>query len=66
MIYLLSGLLVIHGIICLLGAFIPFYPPIFLLYYLPLPLPIRLIIVLVIGAAQVVFGGYLALKQKRK
>ena len=65
MIYLLSGLLVIHGIICLLGAFFPFYPPVFLFYwFFPGTFAMKLIIVLVAGAAQVVFGVYLALKKK--
>ena len=32
MVYLLSGLLVLHGIVSLLGAFFPFYPPVYLFY----------------------------------
>lgn len=65
MIYLLSGLLVIHGIICLLGAFFPFYPPVFLFYaFFPGHFAIRLIIVLLAGASQVVYGGYLLLKKR--
>jgi hypothetical protein len=31
MIYFLSGLLIIHGIVCLVGAFISVYPPLFFL-----------------------------------
>jgi len=65
MIYLLSGLLVIHGIICLLGAFFPFYPPVFLFYvFFPGHFAIRLIIVLLAGAAQLVYGIYLVLGKK--
>lgn len=58
-------LLVVHGIICLLGAFFPFYPPVFLFYwFFPGPFAMKLIVVLVAGAAQIVFGGYLALNKK--
>ncbi len=65
MIYLLSGLLVIHGVVCLLGAFFPFYPPIYLFYvFFPGHFAIRLIIVLLVGAAQVVYGIQLALSRK--
>jgi len=62
---LVYWLLVVHGIICLSGAFFPFYPPVFLFYWFcPGPFPMKLIIVLVAGAAQVVFGVYLALKKR--
>jgi len=62
---LIGGLLLVHGIICLLGAFFPFYPPIFLFYWhFPGTFAMKLIMVLVAGAVQVVFGGYLALKKK--
>jgi hypothetical protein len=53
-------LLVVHGIVCLLGALYPFYIPVFLFYFIPIPFFIKLVIVLLGGAAQVVFGVYLA------
>ena len=62
---MVGWLLVTHGIICLLAAFFPFYPPVFLFYWLfPGAFAMKLIMVLVAGAAQVVFGGYLALKKR--
>jgi hypothetical protein len=61
----LYWLLVSHGIICLLGAFFPFYPPVFLFYwFFPGPFAMKLIMVLAAGAVQVVFGVYLDLKKK--
>jgi hypothetical protein len=61
----LYWLLVSHGIICLLGAFFPFYPPVFLFYWFSLgPFAMKLIMVLAAGAVQVVFGVYLDLKKK--
>lgn len=67
MIYLLSGILIIHGIICLLGAFFPLYPPVYFFYvFFPGHFAIRLIIVLLIGAAQLAYGIYLALEKKWK
>jgi hypothetical protein len=63
---LVFWLLVAHGIICLLGAFFPFYPPVFLFYwFFPGPFVIKLIIVLLVGAAQVVFGTYWAVNRWR-
>ena len=65
MIYLLSGLLVLHGIVCLLGAFFPFYPPVYLFYaFFPGHFAVKLIIVLLVGASQVVYGGHLLLKKR--
>ncbi len=65
MIYLLSGLLVVHGIVCLLGAFFPFYPPVYLFYvFFPGHFAIRLIIVLLIGAAQITYGLHLILRKR--
>ena len=62
---LVGWLLVAHGIICFLGAFFPFYPPIFLFYwFFPGPFVMKLVIVLVAGAVQVVFGIYLAFREK--
>jgi hypothetical protein len=62
---LAGWLLVAHGIICLLSAFFPFYPPVFLFYwFFPGPFAMQLIMVLVAGAAQVVFGVYLAFIEK--
>jgi len=62
---ILGWFLVVHGIICVLGAFFPFYPPVFLFYWFSrIHFAINLIIVLVLGVSQVVFGGYLALKKK--
>ena len=58
---LVGWLLVAHGILCFLGAFFPFYPPIFLFYwFFPGPFVMKLVLILVAGAAQVVFGVYLA------
>jgi hypothetical protein len=60
-------LLIVHGIVCLLGAFFPLYPPIFLFFWFsPGPFAMKLIIVLVAGAAQVVLGVYLAFIEKLK
>jgi len=65
MIYLLSGILVVHGIVCLLGAFFPFYPPVYLFYvFFPGHFAIRLIIVLLIGAAQITYGLHLILRKR--
>jgi hypothetical protein len=62
---LVGWLLVAHGIICFLGAFSPFYPPVFLFYwFFPGPFAMKLVIVLVAGAAQVVFGVYIAFIEK--
>jgi hypothetical protein len=67
MIYFLSGLLIIHGIVCLVGAFIPLYPPVFFFYaFFPGTFIIKLIIVLLAGAAQLAYGMYLSLRQKRR
>jgi len=67
MIYFLCGLLIIHGIVCLVGAFIPVYPPVFFFYaFFPGPFIIKLIIVLLAGAAQLACGVYLSLIQKQK
>ncbi len=64
---ILAWFLVVHGIVCILGAFSPFYPPVFLFYwFFPGPFAIKLIIVLVFGVAQVVFGVYGVLKKKGK
>jgi hypothetical protein len=65
MTYLLSGLLVFHGIVCLLGAFFPFYPPVYFFYvFFPGHFAIRLIIVLFLGAAQIVYGLHLILRKR--
>jgi len=61
---ILGWLLIVHGIICTLGAFFPFYPPIFLFYFLALPFAVKLILVLLLGVLQVVFGVYLAFTEK--
>ena len=59
---IIASLLIIHGIICLLGAFFPFYTPVFLFYwFFPGHFAIKLIIILIIGSAQIVYGLYLAL-----
>lgn len=66
LIKLAGWLLIVHGIICLLGAFYPFHPVIFLFYwFFPGPFIMKLVIVLVGGAAQVVFGVYLAFEGLR-
>jgi hypothetical protein len=59
-------LLVVHGIVCLLGALLPFYIPVHLFYYIPIPFFIKLAIVLVVGAVQVVLGVYLAFERVRQ
>ena len=61
---IVGWLLIVHGIICTLGAFFPFYPPIFLFYFLALPFAVKLIRVLLLGVLQVVFGVYLAFTEK--
>jgi hypothetical protein len=62
---ILAWFLVVHGIICILGAFFPFYPPVFLFYwFFPGLFAIKLIIVLVGGVAQVVFGVYAFLRRR--
>jgi len=66
MLKIAGWLLVAHGMVCLLGAFYPFYIPVFLFYYIPIPFFIKLVIVLLGGAAQVVFGVYLAIERVRK
>ena len=60
-------LLVAHGIICTLGAFFPFYPPIFLFYwFVKLPFAANLVLVLLFGVAQVVYGVYIAFMEKSR
>ena len=62
---ILTSLLMAHGIMCVLGAFFPFYPPVFLFYWFsPGPFTVKLVIVLVVGVSQVVLGIYLTLKKK--
>jgi hypothetical protein len=62
---LAGWLLIVHGIICILGAFYPFYISVFLFYwFFPVPFMVKLVIVLVGGAAQVVFGVYLAFRER--
>jgi len=65
LLWFLLALLVAHGIVCILGAFFPFYVPIFLFYYFfPGSFAVKLIMVLLFGAAQVVFGIYFGLGEK--
>jgi hypothetical protein len=66
MLKIVGWLLVVHGIVCLLGAFFPFYIPVFLFYHIPIPFFVELTIVLLGGAAQVVFGIYLAFDSMRQ
>jgi len=61
---IVGWLLIVHGIICTLGAFFPFYPPIFLFYFLALPFAVKLILVLLLSIFQIVFGVYLAFTEK--
>ena len=64
---ILAWFLVVHGIICILGAFFPFYPPVVLFYwFFPGHFAIKLIIVLVFGVSQLVFGVYGVLKKRGK
>lgn len=64
---LIGGLLLVHGIICLLGAFFPLYPPVVLFYwFFPGHFVIRLIIVLMAGSTQIICGVYLLLKKRRQ
>ena len=54
-------LLVAHGVICTLGAFFPFYPPIFLFYWFAgFPFAVNLVLVLLFGVSQIVYGLYIA------
>jgi hypothetical protein len=54
-------ILIAHGIICTLGAFFPFYPPILLFYWVvKFPFAVNLILVLFFGVFQIVCGVYLA------
>ncbi|HEY55068.1 MAG TPA: hypothetical protein G4N91_02145 [Dehalococcoidia bacterium] len=62
---LVGWLLIAHGIICFLGAFFPFYPPVFLFYwFFPGPFIMKLVLVLLAGAAQVVSGAYLISRER--
>jgi hypothetical protein len=57
--------LIVHGLICTLGAFFPFYPPIFLFYwFVPLPFAMNLVIILLFSILQIVFGVYLIFLEK--
>ena len=48
-----------------MGAFFPFYTPIFLFYwFFPAPFIVELVIVLVGGATQLVLGIYLAFHER--
>ncbi|HEX76547.1 MAG TPA: hypothetical protein G4O12_08240 [Dehalococcoidia bacterium] len=58
-------LLVAHGIICALGAFFPFYPPVFFFYwFVKLPFAVNLVLVLLFGVFQIVGGAYLAFAER--
>jgi VIT1/CCC1 family predicted Fe2+/Mn2+ transporter len=60
-------LLFFHGIFCLFGAFFPVHPVIFLFYwFFPAPFLVSLVIVLAGGAAQVIFGVYLAFRARMR
>lgn len=62
---IVGWLLVAHGLLCLLGAFFPFYPPIYYFYcFFPAPFAMILTIVLVAGAVQIVFGVYMVFIEK--
>ncbi|MFC1933602.1 hypothetical protein ACFLXX_00425 [Chloroflexota bacterium] len=62
---IIGWLLVAHGIICTLGAFFPFYPPIFLFYwFVGFPFTVKLVLVLLFGVSQIVFGVYMAFIEK--
>jgi len=64
---MVGWLLIIHGIICTLGAFFPFYPPIFFFYwFVKFPFVVNLILVLLFGVFQIVCGVYLAFIEKLK
>jgi hypothetical protein len=64
---LVGWLLIVHGIVCLLGAFYPFHPLIFLFYwFFPGPFMLQLVIVLAGGVAQLVLGIYLVFRKKLK
>jgi hypothetical protein len=66
MLKIAGWLLVAHGLVCLLGNFFPFYIPVFLFYHIPIPFFIKFVIVLLGGAAQVVFGVYLAVDRVKQ
>ena len=58
-------LLVTHGIICTLGAFFPFYPPVFLFYwFVEFPFAVNLTLVLLVGVFQIVYGLYLVFAER--
>jgi hypothetical protein len=60
-----AALLIVHGIICLGGAFFPFYPPIAIFYALVrIPFEIKLIMMLLVGATQVSLGVYLLVETR--
>jgi len=62
---ILGWLLVTHGVICALGAFFPFYPPIFFFYWLvDLPFAVNLTLVLLFAVSQVVYGVRIAFLEK--
>ena len=64
---ILAWFLVAYGIVCILGAICSCYIPLFLFYhFFPGSFAIKLIIALLFGVAQVVFGVYLILKKKGK
>jgi uncharacterized membrane protein HdeD (DUF308 family) len=64
---LVGWLLIVHGVFCLFGAFFPVHPVIFVFYwFFPGPFILQLVIVLAGGAAQVIFGVYLAFRRMRR
>jgi len=57
---IVGWLLIIHGIICTLGAFYPIYPPIVPFSWLaPFPSMVEHVLVLLFGVFQIVCGVYL-------
>jgi hypothetical protein len=60
---LIYWIVTIHGVICILAAWFPLYPPVFLVYWLfPGNIYIKLSIILLIGVGQLVYGGYKLIK----
>ncbi len=59
-------IVIVHGIVCILAAWFPVYPPVFLFYlFVPGNIYIKLSVVLLIGVAQVSYGGYKLFKDWR-
>ncbi len=62
-----AGFLLIHGIICLVGALLPFYLPIIIFYIaVKASFAVKVIIVLGLGSIQAMTGAYWLLETKHR